>query len=217
MYDTLHLIIGFNSPNAYPASIRGFEYYRWAQIELLVALFCADVTSINILATCISKRLPFMLPIIAAVVCLVPYVCGCMLLHHMSFIAFPRQYPWYCYLWPTVVLEQLIYSRRQHTTDWEEWGSQDSTLCGDDWDDEQIDHDGDLEPLLQEWLAEQQRLNQMEDDDAHDDTESTSSTFPTENPEMDLWFSYDEIRSNSDDSSLLVVADPFLLPEAISD
>lgn len=185
-HDTLHPFIGFNSSNAYPDSVRGFGCYRHAQLQLLVILLFTDLASINILATCVSKQVPFMLPIIAADVCLVPYVCGCMLVHHMSFIAFPRQYFGPSYLWPDVVLEQLLYNRRQQETDWEEWGSQATTLFCDDEYDEQIDHDSDLEPLLQEWLAEQQRLNQMEDEDADNGTEPTITESSIVNLEMDF-------------------------------
>ncbi|PON22324.1 hypothetical protein TGAM01_v208807 [Trichoderma gamsii] len=160
------------------ASIRGFEYYQYAQIHLLVILFFTDLASINVLAMCISKRVPFMLPIIAADVCLVP---------------------------------------RQQETDWEEGGSQATTLFCDDWYDEQIDHDGDTEPLLQEWLAEQQRLNQIEDDDASENAELTISESSTVNPEMDIWFINGDSGYGSEDSSLVAVADPFLLPAAISD
>lgn len=180
-------------------------------------LFFTDLASINVLATCVSKQVPFMLPIIAADVCLVPYVCGCMLVHHMSFITFPRVHSGPRYLLPEVVLEQLLHNRRQQETDWEEGGSQATTLFCDDWYDEQIDHDGDTEPLLQEWLAEQQRLNQIEDDDASEDAELTISESSTVNPELDIWFINGDSGYDSDDSSLVAVADPFLLPAAISD
>lgn len=213
-YATYYLIIGLNLANACTASIRGLEYYRCVQSHLLISLVFADVASISILAWCISERVPFMLPIIAADVCLVPYVCGCVLLHHMSFVAFPRIYCWPHYLLPEVVLDELPYSRRQRETDWADWESQDTTLYCDDWDDEQIDHRGDTEPLLREWLAEQQRLNQMDADDADDDTETTLSTYSPVNTELDLWFGNGNSGYDSDDSS---PADLFLLPAAMSD
>ncbi|KAL7971872.1 hypothetical protein HDV63DRAFT_370606 [Trichoderma sp. SZMC 28014] len=167
-----------------------------------------------ILAWCVSNGPPFMLPIIAADVCLVPYVCGCVLIHHMSFIAFPRTYRWPRYLLPAVVLDELAYGRREQEADWADWESQATTLACDDGDDERIDHHGDTEPLLREWLAEQERLNQTDTDDVDDDVESTLSTYSSVNTEQDLWFSDGDSGYESDDSS---PADLFLLPGVISD
>ncbi|UKZ66494.1 uncharacterized protein TrAtP1_007668 [Trichoderma atroviride] len=130
-------------------------------------------------------------------------MCGCMLLHHVSYIDFPRQYSWPRYLLPEVVLEELLYITRQQETNWEEWGSQDTTLCGDEMDDEQIDHEGDTEPLLREWLDEQRLLNQMDSDDTDDDTESSYSTLSTVDSEMDFWFSYGGSRYDGDGSPLV--------------
>ncbi|KAK1241386.1 hypothetical protein MKX08_001360 [Trichoderma sp. CBMAI-0020] len=116
-----------------------------------------------------------------------------------------------------IVLEEVLYIPRRQETDREEWGSQDTTLCGDEMDDEQIDHGADTEPLLREWLAEQRLLNQMDADDTDDETEFTSSTSSTVDFEMDVWFSHGGSRDDGDGSSLVAVADPFLLPESISD
>lgn len=213
-YLTFYLIIGFNLTNACTASIRGSEYYQCVQTHLLICLAFADVASLSILAWCISEQMPFRIPIIAIDICLVPYVCGCVLLHHFSFIAFPRIYCWPHYLSPRVVLDELSYSRRQREIDRAEWASQDTTLYCDDWDDERIDHRGDTEPLLLEWLIEQQRLNQMDADDADDDTESTFSTYSPVNIEWDLRFDNGDSGYGSDN---FPPADAFLLPAAISD
>lgn len=134
-----------------------------------------------------------MLPKIAADVVVVTLVCVYMLMHHMMFEPYPQHLNLIRLLLPDDIFVGLHYDSSEQTDDGEEWewGSQDTTVCGDETGHGQTAHDGETEPLLHEWIAEQRLLSnnirQIDVDDGDDENESTFSTSSTENNEFIPW------------------------------
>lgn len=130
---------------------------------------------------------------------------GYMLLHHMMADPFPRSYFVLRLILPEDDSERLQYDSSEWTDDGAEsaWGSQDTTVYGDETEYELTDYHGDTEPLLQDWLIEQWLLtdNPRQRDDGDDDDESTFSTASTLNDDFIIhWVGSSESGYNSDSS-----------------
>ncbi|KAL9477322.1 hypothetical protein ACSS6W_007163 [Trichoderma asperelloides] len=148
MYDKLHHIISFNSPNVHPASIEGFEDYQCEQNILLATLLLLEVYNFANLALFEPMLALCMLPVISADI-------------FMMTLTDDGEEP--------------------------EWESDCTTVCGDEMEYEQMDYGSETEPLLREWMVEQQPLSDSisqigdDDDDDGDDDESSFSTSSTVN------------------------------------
>lgn len=147
-----------------------------------------------------------MLPIIAADAFVVTFACACMLLHHMRFEPFPRPLSWLRLLLPEDIFEELQYDGSQQTDDGEEpeWGSQDTTVYGDELGYYQTSYGDETQPLLQEWLAEQELLSEIDDDDDDDEDDDDGSTFSTSstvNNEFIQWLDPNDSGYDSDISA----------------
>lgn len=208
MYDKLHHIISFNSPNIYPASIEGFEDYQCEQNILLATLLLLEVYNFANLALFEPMLALCMLPVISADIFMMALVCSCMLLHHMMFEPFPRQLFLVRLLLPEDIFEELQCDSSEQTDDGEEpeWESDCTTVCGDEMEYEQTDYGGETEPLLREWMAEQQLLSdsisQIGDDDDGDDDDSSFSTSSTVNNEFITQWSGSSDSDYDSDSSI---------------
>ncbi|KAH8123430.1 hypothetical protein LI328DRAFT_169525 [Trichoderma asperelloides] len=126
------------------------------------------------------------------------------------FEPFPRQLFLVRLLLPEDIFEELQCDGSEQTDDGEEpeWESDCTTVCGDEMEYEQMDYGSETEPLLREWMVEQQLLSDSisqigdDGDDDGDDDESSFSTSSTVNNEFITTLSGSSDSDYDSDSSI---------------